>query len=49
MKKKEEEEGRGEGGGLQGGWEALHEPVPERGSGSCVWKVLRISASPGDS
>ncbi|CAI9169014.1 unnamed protein product [Rangifer tarandus platyrhynchus] len=33
MLKKEEEEGRGEGGGLQWGWEALHEPVAERGSG----------------
>ena len=38
---KKEEEGKGEGGGLQWGREARHEPVVERGSGSCAWKVLR--------
>lgn len=39
--KKEEEEGKGEGGGLQWGREARHEPIPEPGSRSCFRKVLR--------
>ena len=38
--KKEEEEGKGEGGGLQWGREARHEPIPEPGSRSCFRKVL---------